>query len=1543
MRVNYYKVYIKMIIVVTVIFLVLFTVNDSRNNFKEIKYQDLSDTSAKVQDIPVGWIYESILTIKPTTPLDNYQVKVILNTYNFNYAKANGDGSDIRFYDSSDNKLSYWMETWNPVGESIIWVKIPTAGTSTIHLYYGNPSAMSESNGETTFLFFDDFNSLNSSKWVFEGDSYSNVNVNSSQLILTSASVTQYHAQGVSIGFSDIVINHGAGFGTTSTKSALFNDDTCSTYDETISGLYGYDTRTFNTVPYESWFFGEIRWLGNQLVEFHNGTTPIIKTQCIPSDPLTIQLSARMVDFPAGAHYGAMATSVVSWGQTGRALRFYSWNRYPSDDDQRLHCEWLLVRECNPVEPIVTIDGLCKSIININPATPESDYQVKIELNPNNFDYSQSTPGGSDIRFTDENDNPLNYWVQYWNTSGTSTIWVKIPTAETNRFNMLYGDSSLISESNGEATFLFFEDFLGSSLNATKWWSRTDTYSTLTVSGGTVTLYTDTPNTFGAGSSLGLSDFEVDWPRQSFGTNMTNGLSFGMLERGDKVYTVSSAIGTIEDLVVPQRTWFNGEIRWLSDSLVQYDNESAILTHTDSTTTPDGLYGVRILTHSGNSGLGYGYSAEMRSIVKPGQIGRALHSYSYHDYQYDGSDKTSIEVDWVFVRKCNVLDSIASIETNPIIVSPEPLTYFSPMEGYYAGPYGFENTPPGELPIGWAYGIPDGSGFVRVEAELDGHKNVAHMRKAGGGTRAALHKYFTSNVTKGIIEFWFYKDTDSATDATKFAVVGEGGFIEFGVENMDLYANRWVDRVVVGDNVVTKNMWHHMQIDFDISQGGYQVVFDGVLYGAGYSYTFFNAPTHFYFFSTGTHWSGCNPNYGTWYDAVGFNFESGYEVGANLIEGLLLDYSIPNPVDWAGYSVDGDPILAIPGNTVIPMTDNGNHNIQVHCADSTGNWYSSSTSSFQTILSVPTITGPNDFSMNFGEPGYSILWTVSDPIPANYTVYKNNTVHKTGNWTTSVILSLDGLEEGLHNFTLVCSNAGGATASDEVWVTVLPGTPDITPPTISSPADISFEEGSIGYSITWITSDDRAPRWATVQRDATLIYSQVWIGNDINIPLDGLTEGTYLFNCTLEDEAGNQAFDVVIVTVAPFVPDVDSPSITSPGSLIYEVDSVDNTLDWICADAHPYAYQISKDDEVLVYSPWHGENITLNVDGLPIGTYLYNITLWDLSGNTAFDAVQVIVTPLVPDTTPPTVSDPAEQVIAENMRGTITWEVFDEHPSVCVIYRNGTIVYSLGHWSSGLVQYSFVSLPLGTWEFTLTVWDEAGNSASGSTIVKVSPGSIYDITSPEISHPADLNIIYGTTGNIISFFLFDQHPEGYQVFIDTSLISEHTWSIPNIGVNVSVDGLGIGTYTIEIFAWDSYKNNETRSVVVTVEGDLDPPEITPVPDMIVSKGSGIITWIASDRAPARYQIINLTDGSSLVDAAWDGSDIAFDLRFFEIGEYHFRCVVFDVSGNFAMDDVRVTIEKSQGAPGFDFLTSLLIISVIIVFRKIFMFKRRFRT
>ena len=60
------------------------------------------------------------------------------NYFDYSACKVAG-GGDLRFADADGNLLASEVDTWNPDGESLVWVKVPSFNTSTvITAYYGN-------------------------------------------------------------------------------------------------------------------------------------------------------------------------------------------------------------------------------------------------------------------------------------------------------------------------------------------------------------------------------------------------------------------------------------------------------------------------------------------------------------------------------------------------------------------------------------------------------------------------------------------------------------------------------------------------------------------------------------------------------------------------------------------------------------------------------------------------------------------------------------------------------------------------------------------------------------------------------------------------------------------------------------------------------------------------------------------------------------------------------------------------------------------------------------------------------------------------------------------------------------------------------------------------------------------------------------------------------------------------------------------------------------------------------------------------------------
>ena len=126
-------------------------------------YDDFKVRSGKVEMDwwDFDWNYRQDVSIRDESGrnLTDYPVEIRLNLTNFDYTKADANGSDIRFVDGDERIYKYWIEKWNASGESRIRINIPIIpanGVRTVWMYYGNPMAQSESNGSAVFSVFED-------------------------------------------------------------------------------------------------------------------------------------------------------------------------------------------------------------------------------------------------------------------------------------------------------------------------------------------------------------------------------------------------------------------------------------------------------------------------------------------------------------------------------------------------------------------------------------------------------------------------------------------------------------------------------------------------------------------------------------------------------------------------------------------------------------------------------------------------------------------------------------------------------------------------------------------------------------------------------------------------------------------------------------------------------------------------------------------------------------------------------------------------------------------------------------------------------------------------------------------------------------------------------------------------------------------------------------------------------------------------------------------------------------------------------------------
>jgi hypothetical protein len=131
------------------------------------------DTSSSPDDVKLavrGDWYDAAWSRRAPVTIDNsgsglsdYQIEINL-TYD---SDMQVDFADIRFADSDGStELPHWRGDYTASASATFWVRVPSipSGAKTIYVYYGNGAASSASDGDATFLFFDDF-SGDLSKW----------------------------------------------------------------------------------------------------------------------------------------------------------------------------------------------------------------------------------------------------------------------------------------------------------------------------------------------------------------------------------------------------------------------------------------------------------------------------------------------------------------------------------------------------------------------------------------------------------------------------------------------------------------------------------------------------------------------------------------------------------------------------------------------------------------------------------------------------------------------------------------------------------------------------------------------------------------------------------------------------------------------------------------------------------------------------------------------------------------------------------------------------------------------------------------------------------------------------------------------------------------------------------------------------------------------------------------------------------------------------------------------------------------------------------
>lgn len=222
------------------------------------------------------------------------------------------------------------------------------------------------------------------------------------------------------------------------------------------------------------------------------------------------------------------------------------------------------------------------------------------------------------------------------------------------------------------------------------------------------------------------------------------------------------------------------------------------------------------------------------------------------------------------------------------------------------------------------------------------------------------------------------------------------------------------------------------------------------------------------------------------------------------------------------------------------------------------------------------------------------------------------------------------------------------------------------------------------------------------------------------------------------------------------------PYITNyPADRAITKGSLDNVLTWVASGQKPSNYTVYQNGTPITTGIWKSaEAITINVDGLAVGSWNYTIIITNSIEQHVVHSVLVTVLPVLPQFLEVPANVSFREGTALNVQ--LLWLPIDDNPAYYQLVRNGVILVNSSWMNGTSISTNIDNLTKGLWNFTLIITDSDGHRSNHTTFVTVleplamsSPSSDTISTSSAIALPSSSVIQVSTTsGWNIFLFLF---------------------------------------------------------------------------------------------------------------------------------------------------------------------------------------------
>ncbi|MHA1939862.1 MAG: right-handed parallel beta-helix repeat-containing protein, partial [Candidatus Thorarchaeota archaeon] len=258
---------------------------------------------------------------------------------------------------------------------------------------------------------------------------------------------------------------------------------------------------------------------------------------------------------------------------------------------------------------------------------------------------------------------------------------------------------------------------------------------------------------------------------------------------------------------------------------------------------------------------------------------------------------------------------------------------------------------------------------------------------------------------------------------------------------------------------------------------------------------------------------------------------------------------------------------------------------------------------------------------------------------------------------------------------------------------------------------------------------------------------------------------------------------------------------------------------------------------------------------------------------------------------------PSDLTVEAGSPSTIHWNASAVRPHYYTVEQDGIIIGE-GNWDGKPIDVEIISLDPGIYNFTLLVNTTKGREMSHTVIV-----TSVDTTQPEWVLPPMSRAI--EHGNRLTMMIEASDLYGISMYWINDTVH---FSIDEEGNLEDTDLLAMGTYPIEVRAYDPSLNFIAAEIAITVQ-DTIAPEIVGPADVTYDEGEtgNIISWTISDGNPSTYQVYR--NGELVDEGGWTESFHVLEISVDGLspGTYVYRLELFDLAGNSDVDEVIVVV------------------------------------